>query len=207
MKQLLRNFKCSKCNTLSKINVYPQINVDQHPKWKDKVRDYSLFRHYCPRCGHISNLVYPCFYQNASSQFLILLFPNGGSPDDFLSKEIMQLSSSYRKRYCYTLEEFIEKVSVFEDGLEDRSIELLKLLLFASIHKKNQSLQSLYYYRKSENNNLEFTLLFEGGNAEGVQILYEKYEEIRSLVEEEQEPLDNKFYEINPEWAGQQILS
>lgn len=198
------NCICSKCGEKEEIEL-PQIITEENRR---ETEDLSLFKWKCPKCGHILKLLYPCMYVNEKKKILIW-YINDLKDTEQLERELperfQQSTILFMKRFCHTLEEFGEKVRVLEGGLEDRTIELLKIMTFARMHISDETIEHIYFYRRNEMNNCEFTIFTREGPS-GITLPFSMYEEINELVEREMPVLQDRFYCIDLDWAGEQIM-
>ncbi len=122
------NAVCSKCGRTEEITVYRSINTADDPVLKDKVRDGSLFLWECPACGTVNLARYETLYHDPEKKLMLWLVP-----DDKFSEAQMQAITNHTKAMGgYTLRlvrdmgELMEKVLVFDAGLDDLVIELCK---------------------------------------------------------------------------------
>lgn len=195
---------CSKCGEQETIFL-PQIITEEH---RAQTEDLSLFKWTCPQCGHVLKLLYPCMYLNKGKKLLIWYvneLQDTERLEDELSQEFKRETRGYAKRFCHTLEEFGEKVRVLEQGLDDRTIELLKIMTFARLHVSDKSLEHIYFYREDEIGNFEFTLFYSEG-PKGIKLNGSMYQEIDAVVKEKLMTLQDHFYCIDLDWAGKQIV-
>lgn len=194
---------CPKCEK-QEIIFLPQIITEEQ---REKTENLSLFKWTCPQCGHVLKLLYPCMYLNRSKKILIWFvneLQETQKLEEELSGEFRRQTVGYTKRFCHTLEEFGEKVRVLEQELNDRTVELLKIMTFARLHVTDRSLEHIYFYRADETGNLEFTLFYTEG-PKGITLNGAMYQEIDTIVKEKMEVLQDRFYCIDLNWAGKQI--
>ncbi|MDD2971423.1 MAG: CpXC domain-containing protein [Lachnospiraceae bacterium] len=199
---------CSKCGETEKIYL-PQVITEQQ-RWETE--DLSLFKWTCPKCGHVLKLLYPCMYLDKEKKILVWYVDEHKDKKieiDVLQKELahefQEEAKGYTKRFCCTLEEFGEKVRVLEQGLDDKVIELLKIMTFARLHISDKSIEHIYYYRRDAAGNYEFTIIGREGTR-GITLNHSMYQDIEDLVQEKMEADQDRFYCIDPDWAGQQIV-
>ena len=84
-------------------------------------------------------------------------------------------------------------------------MELLKLLVFAKIHVEDETLSEIYFYRKTRENNLEFTI-FRGKEPDGIAVSIEMYQNVLELAQNV--PMDEEgFQTIDLDWAGRVVTS
>ena len=121
-------FTCSGCGANHQANVYPLINVSDNPDLKAKVLDGTLFVWECPVCGRANLARYTTLYHDPEQKLLILL--SDGNPDNeqALVKAFAQSGETegYTARLVNATGDLIEKVKIFEAGLDDRVIEMCK---------------------------------------------------------------------------------
>ncbi len=196
---------CTKCgHTMMKdrCDVYT-------PTEREALQKIKYFRTNCSACGHIMKLYYPCVYWNEGKQFVI--FFTGGRMFESAKLEAEHLikmkTDNMLARVCTTLEEFVEKVEILETDLDDRSMELFKLSLFARIHLQDPALQYIYFHRKDQQGQLEFTLISEQATR-GISVAQDLYLEIEELMEKEAaNEVEEGYMVIDREWAGNMIKS
>lgn len=197
-------YKCGECGEEVTL-VLPQIINEEKTA---EVEDMSLFKWTCTSCKHVWKLLYPCMYVNEDKKILVWFVNNLSQSDQLeaqLEEEFRERTKGFTKRFCNTLEEFSEKVRVLESGLDDRTIELLKIMTFARLHVSMPSLESIYYYRRDELGNYEFTIFSEEG-PNGIALPFTMYQEIAQIVQNEIPELKDQFYRIDLDWAGKQIV-
>jgi len=195
IKQEEKQCECTKCGTKGHIRIYHLL---QEPE-KQGVENMSIFRWTCPKCGHVYKLIYPCVFYYPQGEFVIQCLGDEKSLD---------FSLDYTGCICRnvsSLEEMAEKVRVLSSGLDDRAMELLKLLIFAKVHVEDETMESIQFFQIGEDNSLEFTI-FTGKGPDGIAVPMEMYHNVCKLAND----LDYKeegFLTIDLNWAGSQITN
>lgn len=192
-------FTCPQCGKVQESICYEQLGPD---KYLD-VSNSSIFQWDCNECGHKIKLVYPTYYCNIEKEFVVFLDPKNEEVKG-LTQEQMALFRGFAKRLCKNSDTFVEKVRVLEAGLNDRAIELLKLITMAKLHSKDNSVLDIFFYRKSESNSLEFTVIYKE-DIDGIDIDYAMYENVLAIVLEELPELSDEVHCIDLDWAGKQV--
>lgn len=132
---------CPECNAESEFLVWSSINTMSNPEMKEKVRTREAFRSICPCCGHTTYVDYGFLYHQMEDKIMIYYVQNMESYNqvfDMFSGESMHnalkeiTSSEYMKRIVMSQDELSEKLLIFDNELDDRVIELAKVL-FASV--------------------------------------------------------------------------
>ena len=195
-------YDCTKCGEHLEKEVFNHYDPDN----LDSLRKMEHFRIPCHKCGHIMKLYYPSVYHNPQKDLVILFTGAREMENPALEAEKMIGKSTQNMiaRICETIEDFVEKVEIMESGLDDRSMELFKLSLFARIHMQDEQLTHVYFYKKNDNGNLEFTLISENGNS-GIELPYGAYREIEEIMESESDEVDDGFEIVDRNWAGLKI--
>ena len=111
-------------------------------------------------------------------------------------------AEDYSIRIVQTINDFIEKIALFEDGIDDRVCELCKLFLEESYEEQNNAelLAAYYSGRDMENENLHFYLIGDdAGNCE-TTLSMQSYRNILEVFSGSQFDIKTEM-EINSEWA------
>ena len=108
---------CSECGTSFESEVYQSINVQDEPELKQRVINGEIFMRRCPSCGKVQLAKYPLLYIDPSEHLLLCL------TDQELSVDGLE---GYTARRVTTVGELIEKIKIFDAGLDDVIIELCK---------------------------------------------------------------------------------
>lgn len=112
---------CPKCGAEFEFETFPLM------EYPEKIFDLTAFRATCPSCGAELMLPYPCVYHNPARRVIIRFIPRGFDLSDLPAGAPAPLSG-YSLRDVYSAHSFREKTLIFERGLDDRAIELLKIL-------------------------------------------------------------------------------
>ena len=161
---------CPKCGSEFDAPNVRSINVAQDPSLKDRVKDGSLFVCRCPRCGAESLAPEPVLYHDPEAQLLIA----------YTSASLNSAGlDGYTCRLVGSIGELIEKVKIFDAGLDDIAIELCKYVTAQEL-KKEMSLKFL----KMDGPDGEITLTYpEKGEMQMLVIGYNVYSDCMGIVE------------------------
>lgn len=124
-----RAVPCPSCNQVSSARVYTSVDVGQDPGLKDDLLRGKLFVFTCPKCGHAARLVDPLFEYRDSTKDLVIQLDTLGKFD--AAKAIASYGGKLPKttRVVRDGNSLIEKVKVFDAGLDDRIVEAFKLVI------------------------------------------------------------------------------
>lgn len=143
--------KCKDCGCEFDITVYESVNGAFDPEAQKKLLQGELFSHTCPECGRVISLSYPMLYHDMDNRFMIHLCPTGEDVNECIKnikeaqKKIDAQFPEKRMEKPYTIRivnnenSIREKSVIFENGLDDRIIELLKLFFASRLQSQNKN--------------------------------------------------------------------
>lgn len=108
-------FRCSRCGREYEALVYRMIDAEAEPSLKERVKDGSLFVRECPSCGCKELILSPVIYRD--SHLLLCL------SDRPIAVEGLE---GIQGRLVSDVGSLIEKVKVFDAGLDDVPLEICK---------------------------------------------------------------------------------
>ena len=165
---------CSHCNTKQKFTIWQSINVTLDPDLKKSLLSGDLTTLNCKRCGNKTGVDYDFLYHDMDKSLAVWLMRE----DDPESKEARSTFRGLAEttRIVRTLHELFDKIKIFDDGLDDLGIELLKL--YACV-KQEIDPDAPFYYDKIDNSSGEKFLTFAimiGDEFKTLQYPFEYYE-------------------------------
>lgn len=166
--QTSKDVGCPHCGAAVKTEMWPGINAQDSPELRERLLDETLFDWTCPSCGYRARLLYPCLYHDRDRKFMVYLAP-GGSPCELEAADVSEKFprlSSVKKRVVSTLPRLKEKILIFEAGLDDYAVELVKLALADVMNEKyGKQAESCYFcYADEAEDRIGFSFVFEGEN-------------------------------------------
>lgn len=194
-------FACGSCGTKGSLDVYDIISADEQPEIRDKVLDGSLFEYVCPHCGAVTPVMYPLLYTDRPGKYMISLREEG---KENFSQEIMDAMTC---RCVYDPSVLKEKILLFDHGMDDRALEILKILRSQQIHERNPEMEveALFYYPVEGEDRLE---VFSRGVSQGtVRMDNELYEGIKDVILPGLDETLLKETVIDSAWAHSAVLS
>lgn len=169
---------CSKCAHKHKITMYKSINVSTDPELKEKVASGELFLWECPECGTINLVAYDCLYHDPDQKFMVWMLPEG-EPEGREKEAIFNQARAmgdYKLRIVSNAGELMEKVIIFEAGLSDRVMEIVKYVAA----KEMPGVENLHFYRMQDD-----TMVFSGvkdGKMDGFGVGINVYEDCSGII-------------------------
>ena len=156
---------CPGCGARVAARMWTGINAEVNPNLRAQVLDETLFDWKCPQCGHEATLAYPCLYHDKGRRFMVYVLPQ--EPDEQkaagIAAQFPQLRG-VRKRVTGSLASMKEKILLFEDGLDDRAVEFVKLLVSLVLERSSgkRVTQGLYVFSDEERERIGFLFSLEG---------------------------------------------
>ncbi len=119
---------CGKCGEPHEISVWNGINIGEHPELKEQVKDGSLFLWKCPHCGASNLAPYQVLYHDPGEHLMIWHIPENTVTEEQLAAVTAQLKDleGYVLRRVDDIGSLIEKVNLFDAGLDDVVVEMCK---------------------------------------------------------------------------------
>lgn len=132
-KKVMDSAKCPECHHESPWEVWSVIDVGTDPALRDDVLDGTLFAWQCKNCGKSIGVLNDLVYKDPINQFAIALERENDDEQEAKDRFLGDDASLYEN--CRLVSSFfglIEKIICFENGFDDRAMELFKLLLLSS---------------------------------------------------------------------------
>ena len=118
-------YTCPYCGKPFTISIYDSVNTREDPDLREACLSGDIFRHSCPHCHTDFMIQSPLVYVDPDHKFVLWLNANDAGRD--LSSFAAPLAKQgYTMRRCASLNEFCEKIQIFEDGISDIAVELAK---------------------------------------------------------------------------------
>lgn len=159
---------CPACQNTQDFTAWESLNVTLDPERRAELLNGSLTRFTCSQCGHSAEVAYPMLYHDMEKQLMLWLMPEGEGPEDPeppMPEMPGPAGSGYTYRRVGSRNELVEKVFVFDAGLDDRVIECVKLILSTQIppEKAPPGTDLLFTRAEEDRQRLSFTLLAPDG--------------------------------------------
>lgn len=161
-----QSIKCPKCSQMSDITVWTSITVKDSPDLKADLLKGKINIFRCPSCSHMGLMPSPMLYHDEDKRLMISFSP---CSDPVLkeqlfeniersSKESGELDKleGYNLRFVTDYNELLEKILIFDNGLNDKPIEVLKLMILMQDVEKSD--QRSCRFGKLDNDVLEFMI-------------------------------------------------
>lgn len=170
---------CSRCGKSFPVNAVNVVNAAASPELKAALLDGTLFLHECPHCGARTLARFPLLYHDPAEKVMVWL--SDGSVD---TEARMQAAVSedafagYTGRTVDTPGQMIEKVKIFDAGLDDLALEMAK---FVTRQELGKDVDLLFFGLDGADN--EITLTYpENGEMQLVRIGFNVYEDCAGIL-------------------------
>ena len=163
---LKQNVKCPKCGQMSEVTVWNSITVSDSVDLKQALLSGKINMFRCPSCSYSALMPTPMLYHDENKKLMISFSPCN---DEVLklqlfdnvqksSKESGELEKleGYNLRFVADYNELLEKILIFDNGMNDKTIEVLKLMILSQDIEKAE--RRTCRFGKIENNVLEFMI-------------------------------------------------
>lgn len=189
---------CPHCQAETDHKVLDHINIDRNPELRAKVQDLSCFRVQCPNCGETVLAVHPCLYHDMANQFMVWLWPEEGEAPHAQFDPL----AGYTLRRVDSLNAFREKTNVLECGLDDRAVEIMKLLLFTQLNHDLDVVELLFHALDDRTGELRFVAVLSDGAEQYAAMPGATYQRLREDVEAYLYTPGADFAVIDMAWAS-----
>lgn len=133
-----REIICPRCHTPQLFTFWESVNATESPELKERLESGELFDFTCPACGGVSRIGYPLLYHDQAHRAMLFLADDRereqayGVLEALLTlPESAGMMSGYIVRAVTQPMDLAEKILLLDRGLDDRVVELTKLMIRA----------------------------------------------------------------------------
>ena len=119
---------CSRCGEEHALDIPQSVNAATQPELRDRVRNGELFTWTCPHCGTVNLLKVPFLYHDPAEHLMLVL------TDAPVNAE--GVPEGYTGRQVRSVGDLIEKIKIFDAGLDDVIIEMCKYVTYQELKKE-----------------------------------------------------------------------
>lgn len=205
--------RCSSCGAAHEVDVWSRINVADNPELKAKVKDGSLFIWECPSCAKTNLARYQTIYHDPECGTMVWMLPPGILDEttvQAIARQVEQssdLPDGYTLRRVETAGDLVEKVSVFDSGLDDCVIEMCKYVTKMELSGKGgtngiQDAPLKFYKVDGADNDLVFSYPLDG-RMQGLRVGFNVYEDCAGIIRRNSEVRPEPgFARIDQDWVA-----
>lgn len=195
MKSIFVEIRCPYCGATSYHKSETLLLKGFETSFDLQLKDGSFFRKHCHICGKDNTVIHPLMYVDKQHHFVLLIKAKKEQKES--DHELHKGDTHLIKRYISDVEHIGEKISILEDELDDRCIEILKVKLWLHYRKTDKQLNSIQYHDyDAKSKTLWFDIDIDGRkDIAGVE--YTSYEVLKLKMLN----MPSKFFEIDQSWA------
>ncbi len=201
---------CPKCGKEFSFGIWKSINTSVDPQMFDAVRDGSAFTAKCPHCGERTMVDYGFLYHQQDDDFMVFYVQSdeeeeevSGMLRDPADEMFRDVWNGYTIRIVRSLNRFREKLAIKDAGLDDRLVELCKLVMLGSVQSRTQTpISSIeLFFDPGDGSGNRVVVLEEGRPTMTVNWMPQLYERIRADFEKLLSGEDDQQYVVDRAWA------
>ncbi len=134
-----QQIKCPHCGNMCEMTIWQSITVSDSPDLKEDLLKGNVNMFRCGSCNTTALVPTPILYHDEDSRLMISFSPCSNPEEKYKlfesvkksSKESGELEglSDYNLRFISEYNSLLEKILIFDSGLHDKVIEVIKLLV------------------------------------------------------------------------------
>lgn len=199
---------CPECKKDFEVVYWDSLNGNLNPKEKEKLLEGNLFKYKCEHCGNIIPVFYNVLYHDISNQAMIWFSDEENVDKVYEGIELAKSQFSdvyadgdYKFRIVFDHNDLREKALIIDNGLDDRVIEIIKIMYEVMGEKdySNEEIKKMYF----DIDNGEYILVFflKSGGILTSKISEDFYNMIENKYRNTIEEKSENEYVINRAWA------
>ena len=156
--------KCPACGEISDLTVWQSITAADSPDLKSDLLAGKINMFLCGTCGQRALFPSPILYTDTEKRLVISFYPqNDAAERQRIFEEIKKSSAQsgelenypdYNLRFVTSYNELMEKILIFDNGLDDKVLEVIKLLVLAQ--DSDKMAQRSCIFGKADGGEIEF---------------------------------------------------
>lgn len=167
-----QSIKCPKCGQMNDITVWNSITVKDSADLKADLLAGKVNIFHCPSCSHTALMPTPLLYHDEDKRLMISFSPCN---DEVLKQQLfdnirtssresgeLEKLEGYNLRFISDYNELLEKILIFDNNLNDKVIEVIKLMILMQEPEKSEWRSCRF--GKVENGSIEFMVPDEKEN-------------------------------------------
>lgn len=204
---------CKKCGGLGDVVIWESVNTQLNPKVKEKLMQGNLFRYICPKCGSVHRIDYGMLFHQMEDRRMLFLAKDAKEVEEriqsigWLEKaNAAGTADDYLYRVVRSDEHLREKIYIFDQGLDDRVIEVMKVFIISSLEPASDKLLiDKMYLNVTDGAPKDFSIQMKYGRKRTVAFSQEMYDSVKKEFFMED---DGKHeYIVNHVWALEKTRS
>lgn len=215
-KPSIENITCPQCGSGQEFTIWQSVNVTLDPELKEQLLRGQLTAFTCSRCGHTSDVAYSLLYHDMTRKFMVMLSYDDGPPEPELGPMagiMSKMMSDMRLRMVRSRNELVEKILLFDAELDDRVIEVCKLVVSAQLKSAGETVRGIFFSgldeTEGDQKQLGFVVL-SGEEQKGLGLAWSTYEHMATELAPRLRDLDKQerpWLCVDSRYAGALVSS
>ena len=207
---------CPKCGKPLEIEMWDSVELPRDREQKEKIMNNHFFGAECDTCGEFIPVGYRCTYNDMERKYFLWLLPKLGEKEQQAVLEYNErlvkdnpfrlARSGYRHRVVQSVSELREKILIFDEGLDDRYIELMKMAYAPVIRQRLQTESRItdIRFQKQPDGEYSFLVIFDNRPPANVLVDMDTYNGTGNRMENRLEPeTPGNLICVNAGWAAE----
>ena len=206
------NVSCPQCSKQSTFSMWQNINSLEDPMLKQQILDGTLFDFKCPYCDYSVALHYDILFNMPEHGVMLHMIaePENAAKvpeaiethESMLPMEAQKNAKLYIHRVVPDLITLREKTLIFQEELDDRVLELMKVIYNAQLKEQKGVEAEHIFFSVNGNKEKVFELYGESKLIAIAPVDMNLYKSILHSSERKLKPIRNdRQYFVNQEWA------
>ena len=206
-------FQCPKCLKNVEAEQWSAVNGDKNPQQKLKLLEGTLFKVKCKNCGNVATVGYPLIYNDTKQNYMIWLvyddqeikhvteYYKKSKSDSISDDDTEAADPECRQRIVLSPDALREKIMIFDSGLDDKIIEIMKLAYAKEAQRtlKNDSIAAAFFSNRDGEQQIE--MYTEKGKAFSSPVSQKIYEHLEDKYGGKASYAEDRVYVIDDVWA------
>lgn len=163
MLNTVKKIKCPSCGAEQEVTVWESINVSEAPDLKADIlsRKVNIFE--CHECASMALVPAMLLYTDEEKKLMIYFAPCKADEKKKVYSELAENTKDeikaldkYNLRFVTEYNDLMEKILIFDSGLDDKAVEFLKMLVLMQEPEKAEFRKAMY--GKTENGYIELMI-------------------------------------------------
>ncbi|MEP2775459.1 MAG: CpXC domain-containing protein [Luteolibacter sp.] len=126
-KKHLETITCPDCGHTGDFPIWDSLNADLNPEAKDELISGKLTRYVCGNCGNANEVAYSLLYHDMTGKLMVYM--TAGRDSSEIESMPLGKMEGYSFRTVESRNDLVEKIWIAGAGLDDRLVEVFKLLV------------------------------------------------------------------------------
>jgi len=144
--------------------LWESVNAQVDQEMKEKILAREFYSQKCDACGETIQVMYTFLYHDMEHNYMVYIVPDSDperqaeaisqmqemfttAPDGEPGNMMAEISETYKTRIVLNYNELIEKIKIFDNELDDRLVEAMKVISLGKMSESinDKTLTGIYY--------------------------------------------------------------